>query len=184
MKQKIMNTKKIALIVIGILMAGLLLIGTANAAGYADDVCAEEGEIVNRNPFMGSVDRQCCVGLVENRVSKSYGVCEKPARGTIIRLGAQEAPETTIIKNEIEMSKVIIMLVDGDAFENRKTMSAPIYILGCKTRDLGIINSVAAEMPTSLLEGGFLNSPKIWKIVPDIRIRLPRPPSPKIVCPL
>ncbi|MCK4428917.1 MAG: hypothetical protein KAU95_00970 [Candidatus Aenigmarchaeota archaeon] len=39
--------------------------------------CAKEGEKVNRNPLMGSTDKQCCSGLIENRVSKSYSICEK-----------------------------------------------------------------------------------------------------------
>ena len=39
--------------------------------------CAKEGEQVNRNPLMGSTDQQCCAGLIENRVSKSYSICEK-----------------------------------------------------------------------------------------------------------
>jgi hypothetical protein len=40
--------------------------------------CAKEGEQVNRNPLMGSTDKQCCPGLVENRVSRSYSICVKP----------------------------------------------------------------------------------------------------------
>ena len=38
--------------------------------------CAKEDEQVNRNPFMGSIDRQCCEGLIEKRVSESYSICE------------------------------------------------------------------------------------------------------------
>jgi len=40
--------------------------------------CAKEGERVNRNPFLGPTNRVCCPGLVEVRVSRSYGVCKKP----------------------------------------------------------------------------------------------------------
>jgi hypothetical protein len=53
--------------------------GCANGACLeAQEECAKEGEQVNRNPLMGPTDRQCCEGLVENRVSKSYSICEKP----------------------------------------------------------------------------------------------------------
>ncbi len=44
--------------------------------------CAKEGERVNRNPLMGSTDKECCPGLVENRVSKSYSICEKTIEQT------------------------------------------------------------------------------------------------------
>jgi hypothetical protein len=72
-------------------------------------------------------------------------------------------------------SKIIIMLVDEDAYNDRERVLAPIYILGCETKDLGIINSVAAEIPISLIN--FLNSPKIAKIVPDKKVSLPTPPQ-------
>ena len=39
--------------------------------------CAKEGEKVNRNPLMGSTNKQCCPGLIENRASRSYSICEK-----------------------------------------------------------------------------------------------------------
>jgi hypothetical protein len=44
--------------------------------------CAKEGEKVNRNPLMGSTDKQCCPGLVENRASRSYSICEKAIEQT------------------------------------------------------------------------------------------------------
>ena len=44
--------------------------------------CAKAGEQVNRNPLMGPTDKQCCAGLVENRVSKSYSICEKATEQT------------------------------------------------------------------------------------------------------
>ncbi|MFH0803794.1 MAG: DUF5667 domain-containing protein, partial [Candidatus Tagabacteria bacterium] len=40
--------------------------------------CAKEKEKVNRDPSMGQTNQQCCGGLVEIRVSKSYSFCEKP----------------------------------------------------------------------------------------------------------
>lgn len=42
--------------------------------------CVEEEERVNRNPGMGPTDRQCCLGLVEDRVSRSYSICRKPEK--------------------------------------------------------------------------------------------------------
>lgn len=39
--------------------------------------CAKAGEKVNRNPLLGSINRECCPGLKEVRVSKSYSICEK-----------------------------------------------------------------------------------------------------------
>jgi len=42
-----------------------------------EETCAEEGEKVNRNPLMGPTDRQCCPGLVEDRVSRSYSICRR-----------------------------------------------------------------------------------------------------------
>lgn len=44
--------------------------------------CAKEGERVNRNPLMGSTDRECCEGLMEVRESKSYSVCVNCGDGT------------------------------------------------------------------------------------------------------
>lgn len=174
------NTKKIILVVLGSLMACLLLAGTANAAGYADDVCAEAGEIVNRNPFMGSVNRECCPGLVEKRVSKSHSICERPVRGATIRLGAKEVPETMVLRNDIELIDVIIIFYSKEAYDKRKIILASIYCLeyeGKKIRDLKIINGVAATVPKKLIDGGFLNSPEIWKIVPDAPVTLPKPPT-------
>lgn len=40
-------------------------------------ICAKEGEQVNRNPLLGSINNSCCEGLIEDRVSKSYSVCRK-----------------------------------------------------------------------------------------------------------
>ncbi|MBW2991408.1 hypothetical protein KY348_06940 [Candidatus Woesearchaeota archaeon] len=37
--------------------------------------CAKEGEKVNKNPGMGPTDGQCCEGLTEIMVSRSYSVC-------------------------------------------------------------------------------------------------------------
>ena len=37
--------------------------------------CAKNGERVNRNHLMGSTGKQCCPGLVEEKVSRSYSVC-------------------------------------------------------------------------------------------------------------
>ena len=39
--------------------------------------CAKEGERVNRNPLIGSIDQKCCQGLMEVRESKSYSVCKR-----------------------------------------------------------------------------------------------------------
>ncbi len=38
--------------------------------------CAKQGEKVNRNPFLGPTNQECCEGLEEFRISKSYSVCE------------------------------------------------------------------------------------------------------------
>ena len=40
--------------------------------------CAKTEERVNRNPLAGSTDKQCCSGLIEDRVSKSYSICKRP----------------------------------------------------------------------------------------------------------
>jgi len=42
-----------------------------------EENCANEGEKVNRNPGLGPTDRQCCQGLIEDRVSRSYSICKK-----------------------------------------------------------------------------------------------------------
>ncbi|MCP6718086.1 MAG: DUF5667 domain-containing protein [Patescibacteria group bacterium] len=41
-------------------------------------VCAREGEKVNRNPILGTVEEHCCEGLEEIRATKSYSICKKP----------------------------------------------------------------------------------------------------------
>lgn len=45
-----------------------------------DNVCAKEGEQVNRNPLIGPTDKKCCSGLLEERVSKSYSICRQPKK--------------------------------------------------------------------------------------------------------
>ncbi len=50
---------------------------TCCCQGKISEDCAEEGEKVNRNPLMGPTDKQCCSGLIENRISRSYSICEK-----------------------------------------------------------------------------------------------------------
>ncbi len=39
--------------------------------------CAKEGERVNRNPLLGSVNQVCCGDLKEVRVNRTYSVCKK-----------------------------------------------------------------------------------------------------------
>ena len=69
--------------------------------------------------------------------------------------------ETINIKNEVEMSKVIITFIDRNAFDNRERIIAPIYILKCETTLLRMPNTISAKIPTSLLKSGLLNSPKV-----------------------
>jgi len=40
--------------------------------------CAKNGEKVNRNPLLGSTSKQCCPGLIEEKVSRSYSLCTLP----------------------------------------------------------------------------------------------------------
>ena len=46
--------------------------------GPCKSECAQAEEKVNRNPLLGPIDKKCCPGLVEERVSKSYSICRKP----------------------------------------------------------------------------------------------------------
>jgi len=46
--------------------------------GPCKSECAQAGERVNRNPLLGPIDRKCCPGLIEERVSRSYSICRKP----------------------------------------------------------------------------------------------------------
>ncbi len=42
--------------------------------------CANEGEEVNRNPVLGPTHQECCNGLQEIRISRSYSICEEPSK--------------------------------------------------------------------------------------------------------
>ena len=46
--------------------------------------CAKEYEKINRNPLLGSIEKKCCEGLIEWRVSRSFSYCLKPTFGEII----------------------------------------------------------------------------------------------------
>ena len=51
--------------------------------GPCKSECARAGERVNRNPLLGPINKKCCPGLVEERVSKSYSICRKPKSNEI-----------------------------------------------------------------------------------------------------
>ncbi len=50
--------------------------------------CANEGEKVNRDPSIDLTNQQCCGGLVEVRVSKSYSFCKKPGSEGVLECKA------------------------------------------------------------------------------------------------
>ena len=40
--------------------------------------CRGEGERINKNPILGSINQVCCNGLEEIRIDSAYSVCKKP----------------------------------------------------------------------------------------------------------
>lgn len=53
------------------------------STGILKEVCGGENEKVNRDPLAGPITKQCCYGLKEDRASKYYSVCIKPADSNV-----------------------------------------------------------------------------------------------------
>ncbi|MFH1838044.1 MAG: DUF333 domain-containing protein [Candidatus Kuenenbacteria bacterium] len=84
--------------------AGCSIFKCLNASGDAGEIfCAKQGEKINRNPFLGSLDQKCCLNLFEQKISKSYSICQKekssekeiPSSGVKEMPSAAEAPNVT-----------------------------------------------------------------------------------------